>query len=46
MDSDERLLSLLRAGEFVSGEDIAAELGISRAAVGKRVAGSSGAASS
>lgn len=39
MDSDERLLSLLRAGEFVSGEAIAAELGISRAAVGKRVDG-------
>ncbi len=39
MDSDERLLSLLRAGEFVSGEAIAEALGISRAAVGKRVDG-------
>ena len=39
MDSDERLLSLLRAGEFVSGEAIATALGISRAAVGKRVEG-------
>ncbi|HEY2749156.1 MAG TPA: biotin--[acetyl-CoA-carboxylase] ligase, partial [Polyangia bacterium] len=39
MDSDERLLSLLSAGEFVSGEAIAAALGISRAAVQKRVEG-------
>src|SRR6185312_2588125 len=37
MDSYERLLALLRAGEFVSGEAIAETLGISRAAVGKRV---------
>jgi BirA family biotin operon repressor/biotin-[acetyl-CoA-carboxylase] ligase len=39
MDSDERLLALLRADEFVSGEKIAAELGVSRAAVAKRVDG-------
>jgi BirA family transcriptional regulator, biotin operon repressor / biotin---[acetyl-CoA-carboxylase] ligase len=38
VDSDERLLSLLLTGEFVSGEQIAAALGVSRAAVGKRVA--------
>jgi BirA family transcriptional regulator, biotin operon repressor / biotin---[acetyl-CoA-carboxylase] ligase len=38
MDSDERLLSLLRVGEFVSGEQIAAALDISRAAVAKRIA--------
>ncbi len=38
MESDERLLSLLRSGEFVSGEAIAAALGITRAAVAKRVA--------
>lgn len=38
MNSDERLLALLQAGAFVSGEKIAAALGISRAAVGKRVA--------
>jgi len=37
MDSDERLLALLRADEFVSGEAIAGALGISRAAVAKRV---------
>ncbi|HEX8951236.1 MAG TPA: HTH domain-containing protein, partial [Polyangia bacterium] len=37
MDSDERLLALLRADEFVSGEAIAAALGITRAAVAKRV---------
>ena len=37
MDSDERLLALLRAGEFVSGETIAEALGITRAAVAKRV---------
>jgi BirA family biotin operon repressor/biotin-[acetyl-CoA-carboxylase] ligase len=36
--ADERLLALLRAGGFVSGEQIAAALGVSRAAVGKRVA--------
>jgi BirA family biotin operon repressor/biotin-[acetyl-CoA-carboxylase] ligase len=36
--ADERLLALLRAGGFVSGEHIAAALGVSRAAVGKRVA--------
>lgn len=39
MDSDERLLALLRAGEYVSGEAIAEALGITRAAVGKRVDG-------
>lgn len=38
MDSDERLLSLLRSGQFVSGEKIAEQLGLSRAAVAKRVA--------
>jgi BirA family biotin operon repressor/biotin-[acetyl-CoA-carboxylase] ligase len=38
VDSDERLLSLLHAGEFVSGEQIAAALDISRAAVAKRIA--------
>ena len=38
MDSDERLLSLLLAGEFVSGEQIATALDISRAAVAKRIA--------
>ncbi len=38
MDSDERLLSLLTSGEFVSGEQIAGTLGVSRAAVAKRVA--------
>ncbi len=38
MESDEKLLGLLRAGGFVSGEAIAAALGVSRAAVGKRVA--------
>jgi BirA family transcriptional regulator, biotin operon repressor / biotin---[acetyl-CoA-carboxylase] ligase len=38
MDSDERLLALLQSGEFVSGEQIAEALGVSRAAVGKRVA--------
>ncbi|MDB4968693.1 MAG: BirA bifunctional protein [Myxococcales bacterium] len=37
MDSDERLLALLQSGEFVSGEAIAELLGISRAAVAKRV---------
>jgi BirA family biotin operon repressor/biotin-[acetyl-CoA-carboxylase] ligase len=37
VDSDERLLALLRADEFVSGEAIAGALGISRAAVAKRV---------
>jgi BirA family biotin operon repressor/biotin-[acetyl-CoA-carboxylase] ligase len=37
VDSDERLLALLRADEFVSGEAIAEALGISRAAVAKRV---------
>jgi BirA family biotin operon repressor/biotin-[acetyl-CoA-carboxylase] ligase len=36
--SDDRLLHLLRAGDFVSGERIAAALGVSRAAVGKRIA--------
>jgi BirA family biotin operon repressor/biotin-[acetyl-CoA-carboxylase] ligase len=35
---DERLLQLLRGGDFVSGERIAEALGVSRAAVGKRVA--------
>ena len=38
MNSDERLLSLLQTGEFVSGEQIAERLGVSRAAVAKRVA--------
>jgi BirA family biotin operon repressor/biotin-[acetyl-CoA-carboxylase] ligase len=38
LNSDERLLALLRSGEFVSGEKIAAALGITRAAVGKRIA--------
>jgi BirA family transcriptional regulator, biotin operon repressor / biotin---[acetyl-CoA-carboxylase] ligase len=38
VDSDERLLSLLHSGEFVSGEQIAEALGISRAAVAKRIA--------
>jgi BirA family biotin operon repressor/biotin-[acetyl-CoA-carboxylase] ligase len=38
VDSDERLLSLLLAGEFVSGEQIATALDISRAAVAKRIA--------
>lgn len=37
MESDERLLSLLRADEYVSGEAIAEALGITRAAVAKRV---------
>jgi len=37
VDSDERLIALLRADEFVSGEAIAEALGISRAAVAKRV---------
>jgi len=37
MESDERLLALLRADEYVSGEEIAETLGISRAAVAKRV---------
>jgi BirA family transcriptional regulator, biotin operon repressor / biotin---[acetyl-CoA-carboxylase] ligase len=37
VESDEQLLSYLRAGEFVSGEAIAEALGISRAAVAKRV---------
>jgi BirA family biotin operon repressor/biotin-[acetyl-CoA-carboxylase] ligase len=37
MESDERLLSLLQTGEFVSGEAIAETLGISRAAVATRV---------
>jgi BirA family biotin operon repressor/biotin-[acetyl-CoA-carboxylase] ligase len=37
-DSDERLLALLEGGGFVSGERIAEVLGVSRAAVGKRVA--------
>ncbi len=35
--SDERLLQLLRGADFVSGEHIADLLGVSRAAVGKRV---------
>lgn len=34
---DERLLALLSADQFVSGEAIAEALGVSRAAVGKRV---------
>jgi len=37
VESDERLLALLRADEFVSGEAIAEALGITRAAVAKRV---------
>jgi BirA family transcriptional regulator, biotin operon repressor / biotin---[acetyl-CoA-carboxylase] ligase len=37
VDSNERLLALLRSDEFVSGEKIAGELGVSRAAVAKRV---------
>ena len=37
-DGDERLLALLSTSEFVSGEAIAERLGVSRAAVGKRVA--------
>lgn len=37
-NGDERLLALLSASEFVSGEAIAEALGVSRAAVGKRVA--------
>lgn len=37
MESDERLLALLRADEYVSGEAIAEALGITRAAVAKRV---------
>lgn len=38
MNSDERLLALLQSSGFVSGEKIAAALGVSRAAVAKRVA--------
>jgi BirA family biotin operon repressor/biotin-[acetyl-CoA-carboxylase] ligase len=34
---DEQLLKLLSSGDFVSGERIAAVLGVSRAAVGKRI---------
>jgi BirA family biotin operon repressor/biotin-[acetyl-CoA-carboxylase] ligase len=37
LQSDDQLLSCLRAGEFVSGEAIAEALGITRAAVAKRV---------
>ena len=36
--SDDRLLQLLRGHDYVSGERIAEVLGVSRAAVGKRVA--------
>jgi BirA family biotin operon repressor/biotin-[acetyl-CoA-carboxylase] ligase len=37
MEADEVIVARLRGGEWVSGEDLAAELGLSRAAVGKRV---------
>ena len=37
MEADEVIVARLRGGEWVSGEDLARELGLSRAAVGKRV---------